>query len=281
MAITSVEDNVASVLNSDISDTSEQLTVPTEFIDMTVPVPGYLIIGQVSDLQPNEDGSSPTSEVAKYDTFSRNGNGTSTFGETTNNPLTRGVGNTNAQSWNSGTRVGLGISAEYMNLIFDAIVPQDNGKYVYQNIHSNSEINNVLVPGGVNELSMNDWYEKGESGVVLAGDVNNLITTHLANNETLYIDLATLIKTDGQPAPSELDMVIATLNNTGGATKQTTIVSGDGSTVYDKETGDPLASYQNTSGAGQSVMVGVDNGYFNAGTSANQSTLAGVLAKVY
>src|SRR6056297_169182 len=206
MAITQVKDNVASILNSSITDSDGQLTIPTELTDITVPTEGYLLLGDASDLQPDSSGSHPTGEVVKYETFSRNGNGTSTFGDSGSTPLTRGVGNTTAQGWSASTPVGLGVSAPYFNLMLDAVTPQNDGDYAYKNIHSSSEINTALAPGGNNELDIRDWYEKGESGLVEAGNISNVLTTHIADGETMYVDLATLILVDGQPVPSGVDL---------------------------------------------------------------------------
>lgn len=281
MAVQSVEDNVASRLDSAISDTSEALTVKNEFTSLTVPSEGFLIIGNSDDLYPNSSGDHPSGEVVKYTTFTRNGDGTSTFGVVSSAPITRGWGNTIAQSWKSGTAVGLAISSAYMNIIFNAIVPQDDNNFKYQNIHSDSKINDALIPNGVNELDIRNWYEKAQSGVVSAGDVSSFLITSLANGETLDIDLATFILSDGQAVPSNIDLVIAILDNTGSGTSQVTILNGNGSSVYDKQTGSPLATYTNDSGSSQTVMIGVDNGHWNTGSGGNHDTFVSIVAKVY
>ena len=130
MAVQSANDNVVSRLSSPMSDTSEELSVNTEFTDKTVPPEGWLLIGNDTDLRPSREGTPPSGEVVKYTSFTRNGDGTSTFGKTTDAPLERGVGNSNAQSWDAGTTVGLAQSAQYVNLILDAIIPQDDGTYL-------------------------------------------------------------------------------------------------------------------------------------------------------
>jgi len=54
------------------------------------------------------------------------------------------------------------------------------------------------------------------------------------------------------------------MDNAGAFTIQATLISGDGATVYDDETSSPLATYTNTSGAGQTIAVLVDNSTSNA-----------------
>jgi len=125
-----------------------------------------------------------------------------------------------------------------------------------------------------------DVIEQGESGTVAAGNSGVVARTHLADQETIEIQRAVLTLIDAQPAPTGLNLTIITENNSGGATAQTTILSGDGSTVYDKETGSPLASYQNTSGSGRTVAVVIDNGDFGGGTGSSQDVYGDVLAEV-
>lgn len=280
MAIQSVEDNIASRLASPISTSSEELIANNEFTGLTVPAEGFLVLGNNTDLQPDADGSHPNGEVVKYTTFTRNGDGTSTFGATTADPLDRGWANTSAQEWIEGTPVGLAISAAYMNIIMSAIVPQDDGNYIYQNIHSGSEINSALQPGGVNELDIRDWDEKSASGIVASGDAANLVTTRLENTQTISVDLATLVTADGQAAPDGVDLVIATLDNVGGGSRESVALSGDGTTIYDREAGNPIADYENLSGGAQTVMIAVDNGEFSAGTASDQDVYASVITKI-
>jgi hypothetical protein len=98
-----------------------------------------------------------------------------------------------------------------------------------------------------------------ETGSVADGDLGVVAIDHLADGEALTLSKAGLVLADGQPAPSSLDLEIHTLDNAGGSTKQATVLSGDGSTVYADETGSPLASYTNTTGVGMTVAVVVNN----------------------
>lgn len=110
-----------------------------------------------------------------------------------------------------------------------------------------------------------------ESGSVAAATIGIVAIDHLADTETLSIDKAALLLADGQPAPSGLDLEIHTMDNAGATTSRVTAITGDGATVHDDQTGSPLASYQNTSGAGQTVAVVVNNT-----TGASQSIYARV-----
>ena len=143
-----------------------------------------------------------------------------------------------------------------------------------------SEINTALQPGGVNELDIRDWYEKALSGIVNSGDVGNLVTTNVPDGESISVTLATLIESDGHPVDTGVDLVIATLDNSGNGDRKTVVLEGDGSSVYDRQTGSPIASYSNTSGSSKTVMIGVDNGHFNAGSGSEQELYVAVVAKV-
>lgn len=98
-----------------------------------------------------------------------------------------------------------------------------------------------------------------ESGSVPDTKLGIIAIDHLADQETLTVEKAVFLLADGQPSPSGLDLVILTLDNSGGSTQQTTILAGDDTSVFDDETGSPLSSYQNTSGSGQTVAIAVDN----------------------
>lgn len=111
------------------------------------------------------------------------------------------------------------------------------------------------------------------SGVVDTGDAANVYSAELADGDSLDVVRATFMHSDGTAVASGCDLIIATLDNTGGGTSQVTILSGDGSTVYDESTGTPLAQYTNTSGAAQTVMVAVDNGNFNTGSGSAQDVV--------
>ena len=109
-------------------------------------------------------------------------------------------------------------------------------------------------------------FDAEDTGQVATTDAAPIYTTALADGETLSVRAASLTLADGQAAPTGVDLVIATLDGAGGGEVQTTVLSGDGATVYAGETASPLASHTNASGAIQTVSVLVDNGHF-AGAS--------------
>jgi hypothetical protein len=128
--------------------------------------------------------------------------------------------------------------------------------------------------GGAAAVGVNtDEFNTDESGTVNAGNSGVVYTHQVPDGGTLRVLRAGLLLADGQPAPGDLDLVIATLDNTGVATKQTTVIAGDG-TVQATVTGDPVASYMNNSGGGETVALLVDNGNFNSGTGSNQDVAA-------
>lgn len=103
-------------------------------------------------------------------------------------------------------------------------------------------------------------FEGRETGTVANGDQGILIIDHLANNETVEVYKAVLVNADGSAVATSVDLELVTLDNAGGFTSRATLITGDGSTVFDDETGSPLGSYTNTSGGGQTIAVFVDNG---------------------
>lgn len=136
---------------------------------------------------------------------------------------------------------------------------------------SGGKFNSDTVEGALQEVGSpdSDEFSTSEAGSVQGADAGNVYTTNVPNGETLNILQAGFILSDGQAAPSGLDLVIAVLDGTGGATKQTTVITGDG-TIQNDVTGNPVASYSNSSGSAQSVAIMVDNGYFNTGTGSSK-----------
>lgn len=138
----------------------------------------------------------------------------------------------------------------------------------------------VFVSGGTNwtttapaPLLPERQVEGTESGAVTAGNQGILISDSLADGETLEITKAIFHLATGEPAPSSLNLIIATLDNAGAYTSRTTIYSGDGATVWDGDPansiGSPLASWQNNTGGRLTVAVLVDNQ-----TASDQTILA-------
>lgn len=136
----------------------------------------------------------------------------------------------------------------------------------------NNKYSSDTVEAAITEVVVDD-FAASESGTVQGMDAGNIYTTQVPDGADFKVQQAGLLLADGQAAPSNLDLVIATFDNSGNATKQTTVITGDG-TVKGDETGSPLASYTNSSGSAQSVALLVDNGFFNAGTGSDKDVYA-------
>jgi len=107
----SFHDNVISHLELGISDSDSSLTVAYDFSSYDIPSEGWLTIGNAQHRRPGNDGSPPTSESIRYTSYSF-GTDTTTF-----SGLTRGVDNTNAQSWSAGDNVGLSITGDLLDYV--------------------------------------------------------------------------------------------------------------------------------------------------------------------
>jgi hypothetical protein len=119
-------------------------------------------------------------------------------------------------------------------------------------------------------------YQKQEGGTVDEGSIVPLFTYGLADGETVYVDQAMLTK-DGftTPCVSGVDLVLVP-----DGSANTTILSGDGTTLYDDESGNPLVSYTNTTGSHQTIMIGIDNGAYNNGYGNAVSAFGGYTVRV-
>lgn len=122
--------------------------------------------------------------------------------------------------------------------------------------------------------------EETDSGTVSSGDAAILGSVLLSDGNTYEVTKATLVLADGQPALTDLNLVIVSLDGNGSGTHQATVLAGDGSTQLVDQTGDPLGSYTNNTGSEQMVGTYVDNGNFLAGTGSDQDTHASVSGSV-
>jgi len=102
-------------------------------------------------------------------------------------------------------------------------------------------------------------FEGRETGTVTAGNQGVLVADHLPDGDTVEVYKAVLIKSDGMAIGSNTTLELVMLDNSGGFDSRATLISGDGSTIHDSETGNPLGSYENTSGGGQTIGVLVNN----------------------
>lgn len=98
-----------------------------------------------------------------------------------------------------------------------------------------------------------------ESGIINTGNIGTLAITRLESEQTLDISTATLSLVNGQAAPTDLNMDIVVFDNNGKYEPRKNILSGDGSSIYDGTSGDPVAKYINTSPSAETVGIIVDN----------------------
>lgn len=122
----------------------------------------------------------------------------------------------------------------------------------------------------------NEWFSKQEGGSVSAGSIVPVGTFGLEDGESINVTQAMLTR-DGftTPCVSGVDLVLVP-----DGSSNTTILSGDGTTLYDDETGTPLVQYTNTTGGHQTVMIGIDNGNYNSGYGDVVDAFGGYIARV-
>jgi len=126
----------------------------------------------------------------------------------------------------------------------------------------------------------NDWFNKIESGPIAVGNGAVLAIREVADGETMYITQAVHLIANGTAAPSGYDLTIATLDGSGSGTERQDILAGDGTTIFDDETGSPLASWTNNTGSAQTTAVIMDNGQFSGGASDEVDGYAEVTGRV-
>jgi hypothetical protein len=130
------------------------------------------------------------------------------------------------------------------------------GALVFTSDGSNWSLGGGGAGGGTKPTNV---FEGREGGSVADGDDGLLVVDSLADGETVEVYKATLVNQNVAAVPTDVDLELVTFDNSGGKTVQTTLLSGDGSTVYDASTGQPLGSYSNASGAESSIGVVVSN----------------------
>lgn len=127
-----------------------------------------------------------------------------------------------------------------------------------------------------------EWHSKQEGGTVSGGNFVPLGTFGLDDGESIIVTQATLTR-DGfmEPCVSGVNLVIADENDEADPANASpvTVLSGDGSTHYDDETGAPLAQYTNNSGGHLTVAIGLDNGHYGGGYGDAVSAFGGYIAR--
>jgi hypothetical protein len=117
-------------------------------------------------------------------------------------------------------------------------------------------------------------------GTIASGESGVLYITSLETDETINFLSLSLLQEDGTAVPTGLDLIIARLDNTGGAEKVKELLVGDGNSIYDRLTGEPYASYQHTGAGAETYAILIDNGNFNTGTGTAQDVTAGIIANI-
>lgn len=120
------------------------------------------------------------------------------------------------------------------------------------------------------ELTVNQKLDYPENrfddgGTVAAGEQDLIVYERLADGETLEIFKIRGIQPSGSGFPTDFDIVLIEMDS---PSKLDTVFSGDGSNL--NQVGDPILSYQNTTGSPQDVAIGMDNGKYNSGTGSVQ-----------
>jgi hypothetical protein len=95
-----------------------------------------------------------------------------------------------------------------------------------------------------------------ESGTVADSNEGVLVIDRLADGDDVTITKAGLTHPDGTAVPAGVDLVIVTLSG-GTSTTRTTILSGDGSTIHDRDT--TGWSWTNNTGSAKTIAVVVAN----------------------
>lgn len=102
-------------------------------------------------------------------------------------------------------------------------------------------------------------FEGTETGAVAAGDQGVLTVDSIADGAKVEVFKAALTSESITAIPSGVDLKLVSFDNAGGFTTRSTLLSGDGTTVHDRVTGNPLAVFENGTGSRVSVGVIVDN----------------------
>lgn len=99
----------------------------------------------------------------------------------------------------------------------------------------------------------------------------------IPDGTTVSVNRGSMTQANGSALPTGIDLVIGNLTDN---TSETTLISSDGSTVTDNQTGSPLGQYTNTSGTTKQIGIFVDNGNWNTGTGSSQTVQAGFTGEV-
>lgn len=134
-----------------------------------------------------------------------------------------------------------------------------------------NSIDNVALEGA--EVKTALW-NKQEGGQIASDSFVRIGIFRVEDTETLEVSQAILTGQGFDPCPSDVDLIMV---DDLGAT--TTILAGDGSTLYDGA--ELTVTYTNTSGSKRTVLIGLDNGHYGTGTGQSEAAYGGYIARKY
>lgn len=138
-------------------------------------------------------------------------------------------------------------------------ISTDGGALVFTSDGTNWALGGGGSGGGGGGTEATEIFEGRESGSVSAGNQGILVVDNLAAGEKVEVYKAVLTTATVQAVPTSVDLKLVTFDNAGAFSTQATLITGDGSTVFDDQTGSPLGSYTNSGTTAESIGVLVDN----------------------
>jgi len=162
--------------------------------------------------------------------------------------------------------------ANFQNASTNEIVQSDgNGGLT---LDRSIDVQSMSVQGGDFQTEHFTPFGSGLTGV---NDASVFFLTELQDGETFSVTQATFVQPDGSAVIDNVDLSIADVTSDSSVS---TILAGNGTSVYNHEVGSPLASYTNQSGSPSQVALIVDNGNYNTGNSAQASTLSSAICRI-
>jgi hypothetical protein len=219
------------------------------------------------------DDMNEDSEVSQgFFTFIRNGtHANESYVVTSSDPLTVGTDDINWSQFSAAGEItagtGLSKSGSSLSITQDGVTSTELAGDIDGADHST------------------EYFDESDTGVISSGDFGIIMTTELADSESLNISRASYHQIGDSdpvtPAPSGTEISVIDGNNSNTATGlPLTVLSGDGTTEYPQQTGTPLAQYTNNTGSTQTIVIGVDNGQNTTGSGSNINIQAGIIGRI-
>jgi len=161
---------------------------------------------------------------------------------------------------------------DLVNSTEDDIIQSDGNGGLKSNRSPN--LSGITIAGG--DFQTEHFTPVG-SGLTGVNDASVFFLTELQDGETLSVTQATFVQPNGDPVIDNVDMAIADVTQNSSVS---TILAGNGTSVYSHEVGSPLSSYTNTSGSPSQVALIVDNGNYNTGNVSQASTLSSAICRI-